>query len=131
MSDLDVFEDAVARVERIGREAGVAEEVIDALRRPKAVLSADVPVRMDDGATRHFEAFRCRYNDALGPTKGGIRFHSEMSQAEVMEDAFDRVWEIHEEEKVPLRSAAYRAALLRIAEAIESHGHRDWFSNGS
>ncbi|MGI9590840.1 MAG: Glu/Leu/Phe/Val family dehydrogenase [Myxococcota bacterium] len=83
MSDLDAFQDAVARVERIGEAAGVADEVIDALRRPKAVLSADVPVRMDDGSTRHFEAFRCQYNDVLGPTKGGIRFHPEVSQAEV------------------------------------------------
>ena len=56
---------------------------LDALRRPKSMLSADLRVRMDDGSTRHFEAFRCHYNDALGPTKGGIRFHPEVSHAEV------------------------------------------------
>ena len=83
MGHLDAFQDAVARVERIGEAAEIAEEVLDALRRPKAVLSADVRVRMDDGSTRHFEAFRCQYNDVLGPTKGGIRFHPEVSQAEV------------------------------------------------
>jgi len=83
LGHLDAFQDAVARVERIGEAAEIAEEVLDALRRPKAVLSADVRVRMDDGSTRHFEAFRCQYNDVLGPTKGGIRFHPEVSQAEV------------------------------------------------
>ena len=75
MAKLDVFEDAVARVERIGAEAGVDPEVIDALRQPEAVLTANLPVRMDDGSTKHFVGYRCRYNDALGPAKGGIRFH--------------------------------------------------------
>ena len=83
MADLNVFEDAVARVERIGTAAGVAAEVIDALRQPKAVLTVDLPVRMDDGSTRHFLGYRCRYNDVLGPTKGGIRFHPDVNLEEV------------------------------------------------
>ena len=83
MTDLNVFEDAVARVERIGTAAGVAAEVIDALRQPKAVLTVDLPVRMDDGSTRHFLGYRCRYNDVLGPTKGGIRFHPDVNLEEV------------------------------------------------
>ncbi len=83
MGDLNVFQDAVARVERIGTAAGVAPEVIDALRQPMAVLTVDLPVRMDDGSTRHFLGFRCRYNDVLGPTKGGIRFHPDVTLEEV------------------------------------------------
>ncbi len=83
MADPNVFEDAVARVERIGEAAGVGGEVVDALRQPKAVLTADLPVRMDDGSTRHFLAYRCRYNDALGPTKGGIRYHPGVTLEEV------------------------------------------------
>ena len=83
MAELNVFEDAVARVERIGAAAGVAPEVIDALRQPKSVLTVDLPVRMDDGSTRHFLGFRCRYSDVLGPTKGGIRFHPDVTLEEV------------------------------------------------
>jgi glutamate dehydrogenase (NADP+) len=83
VGELNVFEDAVARVERIGEAAGVAAEVVDALRQAKALLSADLRVRMDDGSTGHFPAFRCRYNDALGPTKGGIRFHPNVTIEEV------------------------------------------------
>ncbi len=81
---MDVFDDALARVARIGAGAGVTPEVLDALRQPKAVLAADLPVRMDDGSTEHFLAYRCRYNDALGPTKGGIRYHPDVSRGEVM-----------------------------------------------
>ncbi len=67
MADPNVFEDAVARVERIGEAAGVGGEVVDALRQPKAVLTADLPVRMDDGSTRHFLAYRCRSCCCTGP----------------------------------------------------------------
>lgn len=79
----DVFADALDRLERICKDAEISPEVIDALRRPRATLSTSLPVRMDDGSTAHFPAFRCRYNDALGPTKGGIRFHPGVSQSEV------------------------------------------------
>jgi glutamate dehydrogenase (NADP+) len=82
-SPKNVFEDAVARVERIGLAAGVAPELIDALRQPQALLTADLPVRMDDGSTEHFVAYRCRYHDALGPTKGGIRYHPDVTREEV------------------------------------------------
>jgi glutamate dehydrogenase (NADP+) len=83
MIQYNVFEDALARLERIGNEAGVAPEVIDALKSPKAMLTASLPVRMDDGSTKRFTAYRCCYNDALGPTKGGIRFHPGVTQEEV------------------------------------------------
>jgi glutamate dehydrogenase (NADP+) len=83
MAALDVFQDALARLERIGREAGVDGQVIAALRQPKAMLTASLPVRMDSGDTRWFTAYRCRYNDALGPSKGGIRYHPGVTQEEV------------------------------------------------
>jgi len=79
----NVFEDAVARLRGLGEQAGIADEVISALLQPKATLSASLPVRMDDGSTRYFPAWRCRYNDVLGPTKGGIRYHPDVSEAEV------------------------------------------------
>lgn len=45
------------------------------LLRPMRELHVSFPVRMDDGTTRVFQGFRVQYNDAKGPTKGGIRFH--------------------------------------------------------
>jgi glutamate dehydrogenase (NADP+) len=53
------------------------------LRQPRAILTASLPVRMDDGSTRYFIAHRCRYNDLLGPTKGGIRYHPGVTPEEV------------------------------------------------
>lgn len=45
------------------------------LRMPLRELHVSLPVRMDDGSIKVFQGFRVQYNDARGPTKGGIRFH--------------------------------------------------------
>ncbi len=47
------------------------------LREPMRELHVTLPVRMDDGKVKIFKGFRVQYNDARGPTKGGIRFHPE------------------------------------------------------
>ena len=45
------------------------------LREPMRTLEVHFPVRMDDGRTKTFTGYRVQYNDARGPTKGGLRFH--------------------------------------------------------
>ena len=45
------------------------------LRVPLRELHVSLPVRMDDGDVKVFKGFRVQYNDARGPSKGGIRFH--------------------------------------------------------
>jgi glutamate dehydrogenase (NAD(P)+) len=45
------------------------------LRWPLRELHVTLPVKLDDGSTQIFHGFRVQYNDARGPTKGGIRFH--------------------------------------------------------
>lgn len=78
-----IYIDALSRVRNIGESNGVNTEVIESLMHPMRTLTASLPVRMDDGSTRYFTAYRCRYNNALGPTKGGIRFHPDVNQHEV------------------------------------------------
>ena len=64
------------------------EEVVKRLEYPMETLAASIPVRMDDGSLKFFKGWRSRYSDVLGPTKGGIRFHPEVSMDEVMTLAF-------------------------------------------
>ena len=78
-----VFEEAKQRLQQLGELSGVSHRVIESLSRPKAILCASLPVLMDDGSTSYFEAYRCHYSSLLGPCKGGIRFHSNVSQDEV------------------------------------------------
>jgi len=47
------------------------------------VLTVNFPVKMDDGSVRVFEGYRSQHNDAIGPTKGGIRFHPDVTLDEV------------------------------------------------
>jgi len=88
MPEADAFQSAIARLEGIAKLAGVEPEVVDQLRHPAMTLVASLAVRRDDGSTRYFPAYRCLYNAALGPTKGGIRFHPDVDIAEVQALAF-------------------------------------------
>lgn len=66
------------------REAGSFSEYdVSFLRAPQRAIHVSFPVRMDDGKVRYFQGYRVQFNDAKGPTKGGIRFHPDVSEAEV------------------------------------------------
>lgn len=80
----DIFDGAYARLCRAAERLDVDPEVLAHLHYPKETLSVSLPVRRDDGSLASFKAWRCRYNDALGPTKGGVRFHPGTSLREVM-----------------------------------------------
>ena len=54
---------------------GLDEAAHQMLRSPLREMHVTLPVRMDDGSTRVFRGFRVQYNDARGPTKGGLRLH--------------------------------------------------------
>lgn len=45
------------------------------LRNPMREYHFNIPVKMDDGSSRVFRGYRVQHSDALGPSKGGIRFH--------------------------------------------------------
>ena len=53
------------------------------LRKPRRILSVNFPVKMDDGRILLYQGFRSQHNNALGPYKGGIRFHPNVTIEEV------------------------------------------------
>ncbi|CAN5718701.1 glutamate dehydrogenase [soil metagenome] len=79
----DVFVDAIRKLDHAAEIGGIDPEVTERLRHPKAVLQVAVPVRLDDGRLRTFEAYRVRHDDTRGPAKGGIRYHPDVSISEV------------------------------------------------
>ena len=83
-----MLEDALTRLEAAAQHLAIDGEVLEKLKFPKEVLSVRLMIRMDDGSRRSFMAWRCRYDDTRGPTKGGIRFHPEATQDEVVTLAF-------------------------------------------
>ena len=75
--ELNPFKIAQAQLDKAAEKLGMDEEMHAFLREPMRELCVSIPVKMDDGATKIFKGFRVQYNDARGPTKGGIRFHPE------------------------------------------------------
>jgi glutamate dehydrogenase len=58
-------------------------QVFEFLKKPMRFLEVSIPVRMDNGQTEIFQGYRAQHNDASGPTKGGIRFHPDVTADEV------------------------------------------------
>ena len=74
--------DKVAQIKNFG------DEFIARLREPNRDIKISIPVKMDDGSLRVFEGYRVEYNNALGPYKGGIRYHPDAEINEVKALAF-------------------------------------------
>ncbi|GAP08933.1 glutamate dehydrogenase [Bellilinea caldifistulae] len=71
------FRVAQQQLDEAARLLQLDAAVHELLRWPMRELHVTLPVRMDDGTVRIFQGFRVQYNDARGPCKGGIRYHSE------------------------------------------------------
>ncbi|MFQ6093081.1 MAG: Glu/Leu/Phe/Val dehydrogenase [bacterium] len=74
---LNPFAIAQAQLDEAAEKLGLDEGTHALLREPLRELHVQLPVRMDDGTVKVFKGFRVQYNDALGPCKGGIRYHPE------------------------------------------------------
>ncbi|MCL1698754.1 MULTISPECIES: Glu/Leu/Phe/Val dehydrogenase [unclassified Lysinibacillus] len=75
-STQDVIQEALNRL-------GYDEAMYELLKEPLRMLQVRIPVKMDDGTTKVFTGYRAQHNDAVGPTKGGVRFHPAVSEEEV------------------------------------------------
>ncbi|HLR15877.1 MAG TPA: Glu/Leu/Phe/Val dehydrogenase [Bacillota bacterium] len=71
-----VIKDALERL-------GYPNEVYELLKDSLRMLTVRIPVRMDDGSIKVFTGYRAQHNDAVGPTKGGVRFHPDVTEDEV------------------------------------------------
>ena len=67
-----------------GEKLKLDQGIHEMLKRPMRTIIVNIPVVMDDGSIRIFTGYRVQYNDALGPTKGGIRYHPELTLDEVI-----------------------------------------------
>jgi glutamate dehydrogenase len=81
--NLNPYEIVKKQIENAAVKLGLEPHIVEILKRPKRVLSVSFPVKMDDGSIRVFEGYRSQHTDVLGPTKGGIRFHPDVTLDEV------------------------------------------------
>ena len=74
-SPVNSFAIAQAQFDEAAEILGLEPAMRDLLRWPQREYKFTIPVKMDDGTTQIFHGYRVQYNDARGPTKGGLRWH--------------------------------------------------------
>ncbi|MDD2470609.1 MAG: Glu/Leu/Phe/Val dehydrogenase, partial [Methanocorpusculum sp.] len=75
MSKVNPFEMAQQQLMDCAKILKLDQGVVDILMQPQRQIQVSIPVKMDNGTTKVFQGFRVQYNNALGPYKGGIRYH--------------------------------------------------------
>jgi len=92
MTESNAFQNALAQYDRAAAHLNLKRGIAETLRFPKRELTVNFPVRMDNGDVKTFTGFRVHHNTALGPTKGGIRYHQDVSLDEVRALAMWMTW---------------------------------------
>lgn len=86
------FEMALAQYDRAVKHLTLKRGIEAYLRTPKRELTVNFPVKMDDGSVRIFTGYRVHHSTARGPSKGGIRYHPEVTLDEVRALAMWMTW---------------------------------------
>lgn len=74
---------AQQRVKSACDTLGLPASVYEILKNPMRTFEVQIPVKMDDGSIRVFTGYRAQHNTAIGPSKGGVRFHPMVTKDEV------------------------------------------------
>ena len=80
---LNPFEIAQKQVKSACDKLNADPAVYEILKNPMRVLEVSFPVRLDDGTVKTFTGYRSQHNNAVGPFKGGLRFHPDVTKDEV------------------------------------------------
>jgi glutamate dehydrogenase len=83
LENLDVLKSTQTVIKQALEKLGYPESMYELLKEPLRFLTVRIPVKMDDGTVKVFTGYRAQHNDAVGPTKGGVRFHPDVTESEV------------------------------------------------
>ena len=81
--NLNPLESAQRQVKAACDDLKLESAVYEILKEPLRTIEISIPVKMDDGTTKVFKGYRSVHNDAIGPGKGGVRFHPGVNVDEV------------------------------------------------
>ena len=87
-----VYQNAVKQLKEAAALLGLPDDVVEVLRHPERILQVKIPVRLDNGKIAVFIGWRSQHNSALGPYKGGIRYHPNVSIGEVVTLSMWMTW---------------------------------------
>ncbi len=86
------FEIAKQQLRAVGEAFGIEDNLIDVLSKCKRGIEVSIPTRKDDGTVVVFTGYRVTHNIARGPSKGGIRYHPDVTVDEVKALAMWMTW---------------------------------------
>jgi glutamate dehydrogenase/leucine dehydrogenase len=80
---MSLFENTLKQIRSASQLMGLHSNIEEVLSHPERVIEVSLPVVMDNGKLRVFQAFRVQHNSIRGPYKGGIRYHPKVDMDEV------------------------------------------------
>jgi len=83
MGQKSFFSDCQKQLREIASQLKLGPEILQELEEPHRIIKFQIPVLMDNGEKKIFFGFRSQHNNALGPYKGGIRYHPNVSEDEI------------------------------------------------
>jgi glutamate dehydrogenase (NAD(P)+) len=86
------YEIAKSQLRKVAQTFAIDSNLVNVLQECKKSVTVAIPVTMDDGSTHAFEGYRVTHNVARGPSKGGIRYHPDVTLDEVKALAMWMTW---------------------------------------
>jgi glutamate dehydrogenase (NAD(P)+) len=86
------FEIAQKQLRKVADAFDIDDRLVNVLQECKKAVSVSIPTSLDDGSVRAFQGFRVQHNIARGPSKGGIRYHPDVTLDEVKSLAMWMTW---------------------------------------
>ena len=86
------FELAQQQLHKVADTFGIDERLVNVLQECKKAVEVSIPTSLDDGSVRAFTGYRVTHNIARGPSKGGIRYHPDVTLDEVKALAMWMTW---------------------------------------
>src|SRR6266545_4107091 len=86
------FELARRQLRRVAECFEIEESLVNVLQECKKSIEVSIPTQMDDGSVHTFTGFRVTHNVARGPSKGGIRYHPDVTLDEIKALAMAMTW---------------------------------------
>lgn len=90
--DSDVFRMACRQFDQAADAINLPEEIRDRTKYPRRCIAVSLPVKRDNGAVTVFEGYRVQHNLSTGPSKGGVRYHENVTLGEVAALAMWMSW---------------------------------------
>ncbi|MDH4218655.1 MAG: Glu/Leu/Phe/Val dehydrogenase [Candidatus Aminicenantes bacterium] len=92
MIEESVAKKARKQLYKAAKEIQLDSDLLRIMEKPMRILKVSIPIRLDSGQVRVFTGYRCQYNNAKGPAKGGVRYHPKVTEDEVTALAAWMTW---------------------------------------